>query len=114
MSKSKIALIGLLMVSLFFLYGYRLDVEGTYTFVNDGDCHLLSFHSDTLILHSDGRVESKNFPIDAIYTRKKSLFEDEIKISSENEYSYLLVRGNIFTGTRLIVCLDVVGFYQMK
>ena len=97
-------------------YNHRKVIIGSYTYVTEGKCHFLPYETDTLVLYEDGKMKSKNFPRDATYTRRKTLFEDEIKITSksENSSSYLLVEGNIFTGTRLSICLDVVGYYQIQ
>lgn len=106
----------LLLLGLIILLSSNLRVEGIYVYVNEGDCPWLGYDVDTLTLHKNGKVESRNFPVDAVFTRRKSFFEDEIRISSkiEKQYSQLLVRGNIFSGTKLMVCLDSKGYYQMQ
>lgn len=102
---------GLLLSILVMLLNLNQEIEGTYVFVHDGECHFLPFNQDTLILHDDGKVESKNFPSDALFVRKKLLFEDDIKIYNKDEYALLPVRGNVFSGRKLIVCLDEKGYY---
>ena len=103
-------------VVLVFLTWTTSDLTGTYVYVNGGKCHFLAFDSDTLILHDSGKVQSRNFPEDAVFERKKSVFREEVKISSkkENQYSVLLVKGNFLSGRRLVVCLDQKGYYAKK
>jgi hypothetical protein len=94
----------------------RSDIAGTYVYVNDGQCYFLPFDEDTLILHKNGEVESKNFPDDAVYRHEKKFLENEVIISSETkkESSQLLVRTNFLFGKRLVVCLDQKGYYQKQ
>ena len=108
-SKSKI-----IYLTLIVLASCKPEIEGRYLYVNEGNCHFLPYYNDTLVLHNDGRVESRNFPTDSVFEVEGQLvFGRKIKVSSEeeNSYSYLLLERGVFDDYKLLICMDQVGYY---
>jgi hypothetical protein len=90
-----------------------INVEGRYSLQSGGNCHFLSVNSDTLLLHADGSVTSRNFKGNATYVLNSSFFRKEIEITFSNDIESIRfpIICTMFGHYKFQVCMDRDTYY---
>jgi hypothetical protein len=90
------------------------DVKGKYHLEGNGNCHLLSFNQDTLILEAEGKLISDNFEGNPRYeVEEVSFIGRKIIIHYENGKASmeLLITRTLFGKFKIRTCMDLEEYY---